>query len=138
MTAAHIASSLGARTITLNYETMEIPIKKFTKNPTNNLEYAYHGFNFKRMIRENAELKEQFPFDINFREPKYKTEYHEGLKFTQLPETEKQLKQKTTFLVERMNQMLQVKSEKGTRNICYLIISHGANVDNLANIFFYL
>lgn len=54
------------------------------------------------------------------------------------PETEKQATFRAVDLVELLNTRVVAESENETKQICYLIVSHGRYVDDLSNIFKFL
>ena len=59
---------------------------------------------------------------------------YEEVFYIQQPEDATKLKRRALRLTEDISKRLRAESEDGKKSICYLIISHGRNVDELGNL----
>lgn len=126
---------MGEAEVTINYESIEISSRNFQESPVSKLEICKYGFDVKRMQFEEKYYFSMFPGSVSFKEDKSAgADEVKDKVFNMEPEGKDKLKVRAISLVERMNRRANVEHNKGVRNVCYLIVSHGAYVDELKNI----
>lgn len=98
-----------------------------------NLEFTKYNYDFAWMQYENAlySTKEYFPAGVTFKE----LQDHKDEMFLAYPESSKTGIRRGISLIEKLNKAIEKESQNNTKKICYLIISHGRFVDELAYAF---
>ena len=147
MTAGQIVNILALeQKVTINYRAAEfLNTMIYQENPMPLLEFSKYDCDFKWMQYENAiySTTHMFPSGVDFLEPAKMSanglapDDKEGV-FKAFPENDEKCQKRGNELIEEMNKAILEESENGTKNVLFLMISHGIFVDQLANVMTFL
>ena len=101
----------------------------FKYNPLPDLEYTKTGCDIKKLLQIEPKYKSKTYFNpkVNFIEPPNNS--IKNVIFKAYPETISDITDRSISIMEEMNNRLNFESEKGTKSVCYLIVTHGGFVD---------